>query len=234
MMSENLYVKILSQLAKLNYKGRISPFGINEPLLDRRIVKFVRMAKEACPGAYVSLVTNGDYLTAEVLRGLGNANIDALGISIYDSIGYERHRSTEYPSWVTIMDMRHTPKENRAGNLEGLGTPDMPCLRPSEIMFVQADGKVRLCCADFHGIAAGLGNVKDLALLDIWYSPVFEWYRNKLKSHRFGSNPCQVCNHDGSTAGREYPATLRQLPVTNYGTRRITNYEESSAEAGDS
>lgn len=234
-LSEDTYRSILTQLADMDYDGRISPFGINEPLLDTRLARFVRLTSETVPRAFISIVTNGDHLTYNTLHNLRRVGLHSLGISIYDDNSWRYHSSTTYPDWVVLLDMRKATMENRAGNLRHISTitPIAPCYRPSEQMFIRADGTVPLCCSDFHA-EVNLGNVKNDALLDIWFNPLFVSYRKELVLNRTGLHPCQDCSFNGGVSGRNYPANLRQLPVTNYDRQNNSGYsKEYSTESRD-
>ena len=53
------------------------------------------------------------------------------------------------------------------------------CTLPFNQLCITATGEVALCCADWYA-EAGLGNVNDHSLLDIWFSPEFISYRDSL------------------------------------------------------
>jgi MoaA/NifB/PqqE/SkfB family radical SAM enzyme len=69
-LSAELIEKVAENLKALNFRGRISPFGINEPLMDRRMPDIIRLLRSSCPEAMITLVSNGDLLTLEILRNL--------------------------------------------------------------------------------------------------------------------------------------------------------------------
>ena len=49
LMDEKLYYKIIDELAELNYRGRVSPYLMNESLLDSRLEKFITYTREKLP-----------------------------------------------------------------------------------------------------------------------------------------------------------------------------------------
>ena len=58
-MSIENYTKIVKNLAKLGYKGRFSPYLMNEPLIDKeRIVEFIRIAREYLPECFIQMDSN--------------------------------------------------------------------------------------------------------------------------------------------------------------------------------
>ena len=60
LMSIEDYTKLIKNLADLNYSGRISPYLMNEPLMDKdRMVEIIGIAKEYLPNSYLTFNTNG-------------------------------------------------------------------------------------------------------------------------------------------------------------------------------
>lgn len=86
MMKHDLFEKIITELKVLNYSDRIGLFSNNEPFLDKRIIYFVKYAREYLPHAYLYLYTNGSLLTlqkhSEIMQYL-----DYIVIDNYDDIG---------------------------------------------------------------------------------------------------------------------------------------------------
>jgi radical SAM protein with 4Fe4S-binding SPASM domain len=196
--------EIAWQLRKLEYQGRISPFGINEPLLDPRIRGVVQQFRSACPKAFISLVTNGDRLTIALRDRLFDSGLDGLGISIYEDAVWDRAQQFIHPK-VALLDMRGAAFENRAGFLPGFEPrPDLPCLRPSNMLVIRPSGDVVLCCSDMSGEVV-MGNVMEQSLMEIWQCEAFERYREQLKSDRHGLKLCEGCSHRGTTSGVRYP-----------------------------
>src|SRR5882762_556345 len=69
--------KIVANLERLGYKGRISWYHINEPLVETRIYKILELTREACPHAFLGFNTNGDLLTEEIYQRLRQSGLDA-------------------------------------------------------------------------------------------------------------------------------------------------------------
>jgi radical SAM protein with 4Fe4S-binding SPASM domain len=198
--------EIAWQLRKLEYAGRISPFGINEPLLDPRIRGIIQQFRHMVPKAFLSIVTNGDKLTESMRDRLFEAGLDALGISVYDDAGWARFSPWTHPK-VKVMDYRVQPAffENRGGAIPGFEPrPDLPCDRPSNMMVIRPSGDVVLCCSDMYG-AVVMGKVTEQSLLEIWHCAEFERYREQLKGDRRGLKLCEGCSHNGATSSVRYP-----------------------------
>ncbi len=194
--------KIAMELQEINFQGRISPFAINEPLLDPRIVEIVQKFRRSCPRAYISIISNGDFLTQGLLKELVASGLDTLAISIYESSAIAKLQEKLDSTWgLTFIDMR-SPQylENRGGDIKLQTKPVKgKCLRPSNMLVVKANGNVCLCCADMKAKVV-FGNIKDNSLQEIWYGSEFCNVRNKLQESREGLHLCENCSHNGSTS----------------------------------
>jgi radical SAM protein with 4Fe4S-binding SPASM domain len=83
-MDDNLFDKILKELADIDYDGDLALVNYNEPLADADLAaRRVRPAKLMLPRAKIQLNTNGDYLTRDMLDTLAKAGLDRLAVSIY-------------------------------------------------------------------------------------------------------------------------------------------------------
>ena len=183
--------RIVGNLRDLNYRGRISWFWINEPLMDFRIAEIISYTRRECPEAFISLVTNGDLLTDAMYKNLRRNGLDALGISIYDNPAAEHAEEIEQDGRLVLMDMRHVraPRlENRAGNIKRHARlfaesqrsgQDKSCARPFSMMTVNAKGQVVLCCADLYSDVV-MGDVMTDRLETIWNNDSFHAYRSQL------------------------------------------------------
>lgn len=209
--------RIINNLSSLNYSGRISWFLTNEPLLDTRMTRIIRATRQACPSAFLSLITNGDLLTNETYNELRDAGLDALGVSAYDDATLARVARIEDRRCLRIIDMRQ-PKslrlENRGGNIQinhqyfdadTARFSTRGCSRPSTTMAVNVNGQVVLCCADLYGDIV-MGDVHNESLESIWNGPGFVHYRQNLATlGRASLDLCCDCSHDGSSSRIDYP-----------------------------
>jgi radical SAM protein with 4Fe4S-binding SPASM domain len=82
-MDEDLFLKILHDLASIDYRGRVTFHRYNEPLSDRIILTRVRQARELLPDAELMTHSNGDYLTRELLDELRAAGLNQLRVQVY-------------------------------------------------------------------------------------------------------------------------------------------------------
>ena len=218
--------RIVGNLRELNYRGRISWFWINEPLMDSRIVEIIRYTRRECSEAFISLVTNGDLLTDATYKNLRRNGLDALGISIYDNPAAERAEEIEQDGRLVLMDMRHVrvPQlENRGGNIKRHARlfaesqrnwQDKSCARPFSMMTVNAKGQVVLCCADLYSDVV-MGDVTTDRLETIWNNDSFQGYRTQLiERGRQGLSLCSDCSYEGHASTVRYPLrALRTKPA---------------------
>ena len=178
-MSWQTIERIVGNLRDLDYRGRISWFWINEPLMDPRILDIIAYTRRECPNAFLSLVTNGDLLTDALYKDLRRNGLDALGISIYDTPAAEHAEAIDGDDRLVLMDMRHAraPRlENRAGNVKRHSRlfnktrnerSHLSCGRPFSMMTVNANGQVTLCCSDLYSDVI-MGDVNTQRLEQIW------------------------------------------------------------------
>lgn len=210
-MSEATYLKILEDLAKLKYTGRIKFFVNNEPLLDARTPEFIRLAKEKVPGCWTEVHSNGLKLNPKTGKPLLEAGLDLLYINNYTQEqkmhgGVKRfleETAPDFPQTQIVFHMRLLEEKllNRGGtspNQEAVPEPlPIPCILPFDEMVVTADGRVSICCQD-HFFEERMGNVNHTSLDEIWFGERFAKMREKLVTgDRSGSKFCQACDFRG-------------------------------------
>ena len=84
-MTDVDFHRVLSQLKDMDFKGRISPYLTNEPLLDPRIYGFMRDIRNRFPHNVIFINTNGDALKSlEVWKDLIESGVDAVHLNCYD------------------------------------------------------------------------------------------------------------------------------------------------------
>jgi len=88
-MPEQMYSKIINELALINYKGLICYSGYNEPLAHRVILYKLREAREKLPNAILFTSTNGDFVTREYLDELAYAGMNRMRIMRYPLLDEE-------------------------------------------------------------------------------------------------------------------------------------------------
>ena len=86
LMSVELYEKIINQLVKVEFAGTICFNQYNEPLLDKRLDKFILFARQKLPNSRLTISTNGDALTIKRWDSLKKNGLDFAVISQYDGV----------------------------------------------------------------------------------------------------------------------------------------------------
>jgi MoaA/NifB/PqqE/SkfB family radical SAM enzyme len=83
-LPEALYLKILDQLASIEYSQEITYSRYNEPLAYRDLfLRSVSQARQLLPNAKLRTNTNGDFLTSSYLADLRTAGLNELFIQQY-------------------------------------------------------------------------------------------------------------------------------------------------------
>lgn len=90
-MEEPRFLRILDDLRGAPVE-RLSLFLMNEPLLDRRLARWIEAARAALPHTTLGLFSNGAALDAARARALAAAGLDELCVSVhgFDAATYER------------------------------------------------------------------------------------------------------------------------------------------------
>jgi radical SAM protein with 4Fe4S-binding SPASM domain len=236
-MPEALFEKIILDIAAMGYRIRISPYCNNEPLLDRRMPRFLSFARTHCPNAILELKTNGVVLKEETLHVLAAAGLDYLNINDYHTSPKITERLQDlcvrYP---TLGRMRciYTPRRstetmgiiNRAGTnptMPALTRPlDVFCARPFEVMTIAVDGAVSTCSTDLF-FRNSYGNVREASVAELWQSAALRRLRADLLAHRRGNlAACRDCDYRGFDAqgvrGKRLPLSSRLFPLLDRQT----------------
>lgn len=206
-MSKELFEKIIHELEKLDYQGKIALFSNNEPLLDNRILDFHYYAREHLPNARMHLCTNGTLLTLDKYIKL----MDCLDELIIDNYNQELE---VIPSLQEIVDFCEDKPElkkrtsillrkqdevltSRGGDAPNVEKsekyPMVSCILPFQQMIIRPDGKVSLCCNDALGKTT-LGDVTTQSVEEVWNSVLFKKIRFLISKGRENYDRCRYCD----------------------------------------
>lgn len=94
-MPLEIYHRLIDQLHDIAFAGRISPYLMNEPLLDKRLPDLIAYARRQCPESWIAINTNGDALLASLLESLFDAGLNCLDVNAYDS-------TAQYDDYVAL------------------------------------------------------------------------------------------------------------------------------------
>jgi MoaA/NifB/PqqE/SkfB family radical SAM enzyme len=87
-----VYHRVIDQLRALKFSGRISPYLMNESLLDKRLPELIAYARQQCPESWIAINTNGDALSESLAERLFEAGLNCMDVNAYDDTSqYETH-----------------------------------------------------------------------------------------------------------------------------------------------
>ena len=94
-MPVEVYRRVIDQLQRLTFAGRISPYLMNESFLDKRLPDLIAYTRAHCPASWIAINTNGDVLSDVLLGRLFDAGLNSLDVNAYDS-------PTQHAAHVTL------------------------------------------------------------------------------------------------------------------------------------
>jgi radical SAM protein with 4Fe4S-binding SPASM domain len=173
-MDENLYMKVMSELAEIDYEGIVWYSRYNEPLADRIILKRIQQTRQLLPKAKLQTYTNGDYVTREYLDDLADAGLNEIRIMRYPDAKDTKTTSEKMSKMIeklglpiihknsNCIELNHSKLHvqiysfdidknvtNRAGSLT-INPQNYkrfaPCYSPFSCFHVDYNGSVFPCC----------------------------------------------------------------------------------------
>lgn len=206
-MPTELVYKVLHELAAIQYDGLVSFHFYNEAFTDKRIFSFFQKCLDLGLNNY--LVTNGDFLTREVVRKLSTYNIREFALSVYDWTSdedfrekcrfFEKEYNVRDYDWDFYIVKGGEGFGNRAGYVEHKSEEiSLPvaaaCSKIATKMDIRYDGSVVMCCLDYYGIHK-IGDIRHENIVDIWYGAVKQQQIMDLrKGLRKNYNLCSRCS----------------------------------------
>ncbi len=206
-MSEELFHKIIDELAELNYSYRLGLYSNNEPFLDEHIIERAKYAREKLPNAFLEIYTNGTQLTLdkflEIMPYLDSLKIDNYHQQlklhkpvqeIYDYCMEHEVYMEKLRIYPRKMDEVLSTRGGSAPNAQIKKTLDAGCILPFKQMVIRPDGKVSLCCSDALGQMT-LGDLTNESLMEVWNGTAYRGIRKRLKdAGRAGIRLCKECD----------------------------------------
>lgn len=198
-MSREVFERTIQDLRSIDYRGAITYQFYGEPLLDSRLVEFVRYTRENLPKAmFIKVISNGDYLTIDLFEQLIAAGMTEVSITIHDR---DPGRMT---AMLAPMIEKH-PRNIRVTSIHGSRTlsnrggavkivdeaPKRRCVF-SRNAVVDRDGNVLLCCNDYFR-AHKYGNVMEESILEIWKKADFRKARRTARRGKPVLGICRDC-----------------------------------------
>lgn len=201
-MEEGLFYKIIDELAEIKFSGRLSPHFYGEPLLDKRVVKFIYYIRNRLPNVFIKLFTNGDLLTYELFVKLLNAGVDVFRIAQHDekpsnailtilgkSDNKTQRKHLEYINFYDndeflmnrggLITVRHDVKQVFCDYVSGIT--------------IDYEGNMLLCCQDYMS-KHKFGNLKTEKIMDVWNKKQYKSIRDKVRCGIWPLDICRTCN----------------------------------------
>ena len=219
LMDEDIFQKVIGDLAEVNYRGRIALHQSSEPLLHPNLEGLMAYADSKLPQSELAIYTNGDFLDRARFDRLNAAGVDTWIITqhganipkpleelVANLAPAERERVTFQTIWQNKLYNRTVP-----GLIpEGQRIIPNPCFTASYHLQVLVDGSVPQCCMGFMGENI-FGNVKERNLIDIWMDPEFRTFRTEVGHAQFKLDVCQRCVSDEPTVNSGQPIQVQSL-----------------------
>lgn len=95
LMSDEVFKKIIDNLAEIDYDGNLTWSRYHEALADHSIFERIAMARRALPRATLVVISNGDYMDRSTLPQLEAAGVDRLMLDLYLPDGKERDEQAQ-------------------------------------------------------------------------------------------------------------------------------------------
>jgi organic radical activating enzyme len=208
-IDDQLFYNIIDQLADWGYKGHLTLYGNNEPLLDTRIIEFHKYAREKLPDAFIFMSTNGLILDVEKLDKVKPyinqliINNYSLEMKLHDSIQkvYDHIKANpeEYKDLDVQIQIRYIKEvlTNRAGSAPNKQSNGKiikeTCLMPFTDMWIMPNGKLGVCCCDNFEVT-DLADLNKVTVKEGWESAKYQGLRKAIASGRQNYPFCKYCD----------------------------------------
>lgn len=207
-MSDELFKKIIEELAGIDYSGRLALFSNNEPFLDPHIIERNKYARERLPKAKMHLFTNGTLLTVDKFKGI----IDSLDELIIDNYSQKLQLSRTSQDIVNYCEIHPELKKKvtivlrksqEVLTTRGGEAPNRKikkcyygakCTLPFKQMIIRPDGKISLCCNDALGKMT-LGDLNQQGIVEAWFSDEYKNVRKLIEQGRENISLCKYCDY---------------------------------------
>lgn len=197
-MDERLYTKIIDELSDIGFKGSVSPHNYGEPLLDKRLPRFMEYTRKKLPDSYIIIYSNGDFLTKELFDKLIKAGVNRFKITQYDENMSKTMKklfsslTKKEKKKIYYRTLKELPLWNKGGVLDIKGKKVNKCNRPLTTVVIDCKGQIVLCCNDYFSSVA-FGNLNKEKLIDIWNKPAYRKARKDIKRGVYNYDICKKC-----------------------------------------
>jgi len=205
-MDKEVFMKIIDELAEIEYRGKVALYSYGEPCTDNRLPELIQYAKQKLPNSFVEINSNGFLLTVELYQTLVRAGIDKIYVSQYtDKMPssvvkvYEfLKENPEFPDRIQyrIFNAETYPLlSNRGGEIEmeqSVNYERPICGYPHHAQTIDWEGNWVLCCNDYHS-SIKFGNLGKETIMQVWNKPYFKKIREDTNNGIYDLEICKVC-----------------------------------------
>lgn len=200
LMEERIYFKILDDLKRHNYRGRISPYDMNEPTLDLRLPDLIKRTREMFPDNMITIGSNGMAIDQDYVRMLFDHGLSQIMITCYDKFVFDKFRTMEDKIKVRLLKIWDRNLDeifmNRGGNVD-VGpkcSVQRSCDKGMQQAMINYLGDMVFCCSDYYYTTVA-GNVMDTDVIELFNCEKFKKLRELLAKGDRASIPlCSKCN----------------------------------------
>lgn len=204
-ISTEVFDKILSELKKIEFKGRISFSFYNEPLLSSKVELYTKKTKTELPGCNILIYTNGTLLTVDKFYSMINAGVDYFVVTKHEkeTFNYEFDNTIKIipPELLKLHVKYQNFSELKFSNRGGLieinsehKSVNLPCAIPIYMITITNQGSVLPCFEDYHQLNQ-MGNITESSLEEIWNSEKYIVFRKTIALGLRAKYPvCSTCN----------------------------------------
>ncbi len=208
-MEDELFYRIIDQLADWGYKGHLTLYGNNEPWLDTRIVEFHKYCREKLPECFIFMSTNGLILDIEKVKAI-TPYVNQLIINNYcrdmklhenirEIYEYVKANENEFSDVDILIQIRYMDAvlTNRAGSAPNKKNTTKvikeTCLMPFTDIFIFPDGRMGICCCDNFEVTT-MADLNQVTIKEAWNSKEYQHARKLIKDGRQNYPFCKYCD----------------------------------------
>ncbi len=234
-MEDSLYYSIIDQLADWNFKGHLTLYGNNEPLLDTRIVEFHKYAREKLPEAFIFMSTNGLILDVDMVKKIKPyvnqliINNYCLDMKLHPNVQkvyeYVKAHPQEFDDVEILIQMRYLKEvlTNRAGSSPNKQATQKvikeTCLMPYTDLWIVPDGRLGICCCDNLEVTT-LADLTKVSLKEGWNSEPYKKLRESIRNGRQGHGFCKHCDFIDAGVRMDAVEDVLKHRTPNHGARQ--------------
>ncbi|MFA6520792.1 MAG: radical SAM protein, partial [Candidatus Gracilibacteria bacterium] len=196
-MSPELFTNITDQLQALGFSGKLALQGFGEPLADPDIIARIQEAREKMPFAYITINSNAQLLTGELLEKLLAAGLSHIYITNHETdpeqrtaLGVKIKALRADPRFATCISYytKLTSLRNRGGAVDPTkfqqfesegrtsnSTGREICASETSTLNITASGNVLVCGDSFtEDPDSVMGNLNESTIPEIYLSQKFQ------------------------------------------------------------